>query len=102
AVPCDPPAFPTRRSSDLTVGAVGARRIYSNTGFEVLAAHVEDATGEDFPDRMEQTVVAGLDLVDDDLVGSAAAGYRGSVRDLLAVGRALLAPTLTPEQLSHA
>src|SRR5699024_10318566 len=84
---------------DGTVGAVGARRIYSNTGFEVLAAHVEDATGEDFADWMEQTVVAGLDLVDVELVGSPAAGYRGSIRDLLAVGRELLAPTLIPEPL---
>ena len=46
------------------VGAVGARRIYSNTGFEVLAAHVEESTGYDFPEWMEQTVVQGLDLVD--------------------------------------
>src|SRR5699024_3687640 len=47
----------------------------------------------------EQTVVAGLDLVDVELVGSPAAGYRGSIRDLLAVGRELLAPTLIPEPL---
>ena len=84
---------------DGTIGAVGARRIYSNTGFEVLAAHVEDATGEEFADWLEQTVVAGLDLVDVELSGSPAAGYRGSVRDLLALGRELLAPTLIPEPL---
>jgi len=84
---------------DETVGAVGARRIYSNTGFEVLAAHVEEATGFDFPDWLEQTVVAGLDLADLEATGSPAAGYRGSIRDLLAVGRELLAPTLLPEEL---
>ena len=81
------------------VSAVGARRIYSNTGFEVLAAHVEQATGRDLDDWLEQTVVAGLDLVDVELTGSPAAGYRGSVRDLLAVGRELLAPTLLSEEL---
>lgn len=84
---------------DETVGAVGARRIYSNTGFEVLAAHLEEATGYDYADWMEQTVVAGLDLTDLEVTGSPAAGYRGSIRDLLAVGRELLAPTLIPEDL---
>ena len=84
---------------DETVGSVGSRRIYSNTGFEVLAAHLEDATGYDYADWMEQTVVAGLDLVDLEVSGSPAAGYRGSIRDLLAVGRELLAPTLIPEDL---
>ena len=84
---------------DEIVGAVGARRIYSNTGFEVLAAHLEDATGYDYADWMEQTVISGLDLVDLEVSGSPAAGYRGSLRDLLAVGRELLAPTLIPEEL---
>ncbi|MGP9538428.1 serine hydrolase domain-containing protein [Brachybacterium sp. AOP43-C2-M15] len=84
---------------DETVGAVGARRIYSNTGFELLAAHVEEATGYDFEDWMEQTVVQGLELTDLEVTGSPAAGYRGSIRDLLAVGRELLAPTLLSEEL---
>ena len=84
---------------DEIVGAVGARRIYSNTGFEVLAAHLEDATGYDYADWMEQTVISGLDLVDLEVSGSPSAGYRGSLRDLLAVGRELLAPTLIPEEL---
>lgn len=82
-----------------TVGAVGARRIYSNTGFEVLAAHVEEATGHDFPDWMEQTVVQGLDLVDLEVDGSPAAGYRGTVDDLLVIGRELLSPTLLSAEL---
>ena len=77
----------------------GARRIYSNTGFEVLAAHVEQATGYDYPEWIEQTVVQGLELTDLDVEGSPAAGYRGSIRDLLAVGRELLEPTLIPEAL---
>ncbi len=84
---------------DQVAGAVGARRIYSNTGFEVLAAHVEQATGYDFDEWMELTVVAGLDLVDVELSGSPAAGYRASLRDVLAVGRELLAPTLLSADL---
>ena len=82
-----------------TVGAVGARRIYSNTGFEVLAAHVEEATGYGFPEWMEQAVVQGLDLVDLEVDGSPAAGYRGTLRDLLVVGRELLSPTLLSAEL---
>ncbi|WP_232820154.1 serine hydrolase [Brachybacterium sp. YJGR34] len=84
---------------EAAVGAVGAKRIYSNTGFEVLAAHVEEATGYGFDEWMEQTVVAGLDLVDLEPTGSPAAGYRGSLRDLLAVGRELLEPSLISEEL---
>jgi len=84
---------------DEVVGAVGARRIYSNTGFEVLAVHVEHSTGYDMADWLEQTVIQGLDLVDVEVTGSPAAGYRGSIRDLLAVGRELLAPTLLSEDL---
>lgn len=82
-----------------TVAAPGTRRIYSNTGFEVLAAHLEDATGYPIDEWLEQTVVAGLDLTDLELTGSPAAGYRGSIRDLLAIGRELLAPTLIGEEL---
>lgn len=81
------------------VAAPGARRIYSNTGFEVLAAHLEEATGYDYAEWMEQTVVAGLGMVDLDVTGSPAAGYRGSIRDLLAVGRELLEPTLISRDL---
>ena len=81
------------------VGAPGARRIYSNTGFEVLAAHVEVATGYDFAEWMEERVIQELDLADVEVGGSPAAGFRGSIRDLLAVGRELLAPTLIPPEL---
>lgn len=77
----------------------GERRIYSNTGFEVLAAHVEEATGYDYPQWVEQTVVQELDLQDLDVSGSPAAGYRGSIRDLLVVGRELLDPTVISTEL---
>ncbi|MFC7375316.1 serine hydrolase domain-containing protein [Brachybacterium sp. GCM10030268] len=82
-----------------TVAAPGTRRIYSNTGFEVLAAHVEQSTGYEYEDWMEQTVVQGLSLRDVEVTGSPAAGYRGSIRDLLAVGRELLEPTLISREL---
>lgn len=77
----------------------GARRIYSNTGFEVLGRHLEQATGSAMSEWMEDQVVGPLGLRDVQVTGSPAAGYRGSVADLLAVGRELLAPTLIPTAL---
>ncbi len=78
----------------------GARRIYSNTGFEVLGAHLTEAIGIDFPEWVEQEVVQPLGLIDLDVSGSPAAGYRGSIRDLLAIGRELLEPTLISADLA--
>lgn len=77
----------------------GVRRIYSNTGFEILGEHVADAVGTDLSDWMEEVVVAPLGLDDIEVDGSPAAGYRASIRDLLAVGRELLAPTLISPDL---
>lgn len=84
---------------DEVLAEPGARRNYSNTGFEVLAEHVAEATGYDYDEWVEATVVQGLGLRDLDVTGSPAAGYRGSIRDLLAVGRELLAPTLVSDDL---
>lgn len=85
---------------DEPIAEPGARRIYSNTGFEVLAARVEEATGYDFPDWVEETVVGPLGLTSLDVDGSPAAGYSGSIEDLLVVGRELLRPTLIDPELA--
>lgn len=77
----------------------GARRIYSNTGFEVLARAVEEATGHGFADWVEQVVAGPLGLTGLECEGSPAAGFRGTVEDLLAVGRELLRPTLIDPEL---
>ncbi|PWH07607.1 penicillin-binding protein [Brachybacterium endophyticum] len=85
--------------ADTVLAAPGTRRIYSNTGFEVLGRVLEDATGSDLPDWLEGSVVQGLGLVDLEVDGSPAAGFRGSIEDLLALGRELLHPTLIGEEL---
>jgi CubicO group peptidase (beta-lactamase class C family) len=78
------------------------RRIYSNAGFEVLAASIEDAAEMPFPDYLGAAVVEPLAL-SRQLRGSPAHGYRGSVNDLVALGRELLSPTLlAPETLAEA
>ena len=76
----------------------GARRIYSNANFDALAEAVELATGYEMSEWVELTVVDPLGLTDLEVSGSPAKDYRGSVRDLLAVGRAWLAPGFLREE----
>lgn len=77
----------------------GARRMYSNAGFEVLGEQIELATGYGVGEWLETAVCTPLGLADLEVSGSPAAGFRGSVRDLLAIGRELLRPTLVSPQL---
>ena len=80
----------------------GVRRIYSNTGFEVLAGHMEASAEMPFVDYLTRAVFEPLELRCE-LRGSAAAGLYGTLLDLLDVGRELLAPTLVaPETLAEA
>lgn len=79
--------------------APGERRIYSNAGFDQLAAHVADAVGMDFPEWLEQEVVGPLGLVRADVSGRPSAGYHASLADLLAFAREVLRPTLVSAEL---
>ena len=69
------------------------RRIYSNAGIELAAAHVAERSAMPFADYLHASVVEPLQLAGA-LHGAAAWGYRGPLDDLLALGRELLAPTL--------
>jgi CubicO group peptidase (beta-lactamase class C family) len=73
------------------------RRIYSNAGYEVLADVVAHAAGLPFATYLGEAVVGPLALTDTSLEGSPAAGAVGPVRDLLRLGRELLAPTVVAE-----
>jgi len=80
----------------------GRRRIYSNVGIERAAALVSEHAGMPFSEYARHAVVAPLGL-SRPLAGSPAWGHRGTLDDLLALGRELLAPTLVaPETLSEA
>jgi CubicO group peptidase (beta-lactamase class C family) len=81
---------------DATVAPPGRRRVYSNAGFEAVAAHLERRTGTPFPDRLRADVLAPLGMERTDLVGSPAYGASGPVGDLALLGRELLSPTLAP------
>jgi CubicO group peptidase (beta-lactamase class C family) len=80
----------------------GTRRIYSNTGFEVLAEVLEAAADMPFGDYLRRGVLGPLE-VGAALRGSPAAGLVGSLDDLLRVTEECLAPTIVaPETLDEA
>ncbi|GAB6859427.1 serine hydrolase domain-containing protein [Microbacterium xylanilyticum] len=78
---------------------VGERRIYSNAGFDALAAHIADAAGMDFVDWMLREVTLPLGLDRTDVTGRPSAGALASIEDLLIFGREVLRPTLIPAAL---
>ena len=80
----------------------GKRRIYSNTGFDQLAAHVEAAAEMPFAEYLREAVFNPLGMAAE-LRGSAAAGAVGTLDDALRLARQLLEPTLVaPETLAEA
>jgi CubicO group peptidase (beta-lactamase class C family) len=79
------------------------RRIYSNTGFEVLGETLAEATGMSVADYLREGVFAPLGMDGAELRDSPAHGAYAGVDDLLRFGRELLAPTLIdPATLSEA
>jgi CubicO group peptidase (beta-lactamase class C family) len=84
------------------IGRAGARRIYSNTGFDLLAEVVAERAEMPFDEYLRQAVLEPL-AMRAELRGSAAAGLFGSLDDLLRLARELLAPTVVaPETLAEA
>jgi CubicO group peptidase (beta-lactamase class C family) len=69
------------------------RRIYSNAGFEVLAGVIAERAETPFADYLHEAVFQPLRL-SASLAGSPASGVSGTLDDLLALGRELLAPSL--------
>lgn len=88
---------------DKVRAAPGERRIYSSAGFEVLADHIARATGIAFPDYLDEAVCQPLGMTSTTLDGSAGHGASGSLADLVAFARELVAPRiLAPETLAEA
>jgi CubicO group peptidase (beta-lactamase class C family) len=77
--------------------APGRRRIYSNVGIELAASLVAARARMPFADYLAAAVAEPLRLTGA-LAGSPAWGYSGTLDDLLAVGRELLAPTLVARE----
>lgn len=72
----------------------GRRRIYSNTGYEVLAAHLEATAGIPIRTYVEEAVLEPVGMASTSLNGSAAAGATSTLDDVLRLGGELLAPTV--------
>jgi CubicO group peptidase (beta-lactamase class C family) len=72
----------------------GRRRIYSNAGFEVLAATLEESTGMRAADYLDAAVVEPLGLSRTRLEGSAAHGAVSTAADVSRLASELLAPRL--------
>jgi CubicO group peptidase (beta-lactamase class C family) len=80
----------------------GQRRIYSNTGFEVLAETIEVAAEMPFAEYFSAAVLEPLGMKAE-LRGSPAAGVYGTLDDLLRLGGELQRPRLVaPETLREA
>jgi CubicO group peptidase (beta-lactamase class C family) len=83
-------------------GSPGKRRVYSNVGFETLAAHIAERAEMPFGAYLAAGVLEPLQLRAE-LRGSAASELHGSLDDLLAFARELQRPTLVaPETLAEA
>ncbi len=79
---------------DRVMAAPGTRRIYSNTGFEVLADHVAKATDIPFGEYLRQAVLEPLGMASTALDGSAAKDGVSTVDDLARFAAELQAPRL--------
>jgi CubicO group peptidase (beta-lactamase class C family) len=72
----------------------GQRRVYSNSGFEIVAALVAERAEMSFDEYLRAAVLDPLGMDRTELRGSAASELFGPLDDLLAFGRELLAPRL--------
>jgi CubicO group peptidase (beta-lactamase class C family) len=75
----------------------GRRRIYSNEGFRVLAAHLADRAEMSFAEYVRAAVCEPLVLALDP-AGDPGSGMHASLADLLAIARELLEPTLVAQE----
>lgn len=76
------------------LAAPGTRRIYSNAGYELAAAHLERSSGMAFSSYLEAGVLDPLGVRGVVLSGSPAHGALASAEDLLALAGELLTPRL--------
>jgi CubicO group peptidase (beta-lactamase class C family) len=93
-------------SSDQVLATPGARRVYSNTGFNVLAQTVQQESGIEFGSYLAEAVCEPLGMGATRLDGGAAAagfGASSTVADLTAFAGDLLRPaTVSPQMHADA
>jgi len=73
-------------------------RIYSNTGFELASAAIEQATEIAFVDYLAEAVFLPLGMTASELKGSAAKGVHSSLADMCSFIQEVCSPTLISKQ----
>lgn len=81
--------------------SVAKRRVYSNTGFEILGDALEEATGTTIGRWIEESVFEPLGMSSAEVAGSPAWAGTASVEDLVLLGREMLEPTLISHGLAE-
>nr|NLD41270.1 beta-lactamase family protein [Actinomycetales bacterium] len=90
-------------TKDTPLQPVGRRRVYSNTGINVAAAHIEKAVGMPFAEWMREVVCRPLGMDTAELYGEPSHEMRGSAIDLAEFARAVLnGHLLSPETFVEA
>ena len=79
---------------DVPLIAPGTRRIYSNTGIELAAATVEQATGIPFAEYLDEGVLQPIGMDSTSLRGSPAHAVWSTLDDMIAFVGEIIHPTL--------
>lgn len=88
--------------TDAVLAPPGRRRIYSNTGYDLLAGHVEATTELRFADYLAEAVLAPLGMTSSELRGSAAKDLWSDVTDLVRFAEELAHPRLVHDDTARA
>ncbi len=83
------------------VSAPGTSRLYSNYGFEVVAAELAERAGGTFADELRGRVLGPLGMSRTLVDGSPAKDAVGPLDDLIALARELLGPTVLGPEIVH-
>jgi len=85
------------------ISAPERTRIYSNVGYDLLGALLEERSGQPIETVLEQDVLGPLGMSGTRLIGRPSAGLYGPLDDLARFGRELLRPSLmSPAALAAA
>lgn len=77
----------------------GSRRIYSNAGINLAAAHLSARSGKEFKDEMRDRVLEPLGMHHTALPGAPSKGGEGTIGDIALLARELLKPAVFPESV---
>jgi CubicO group peptidase (beta-lactamase class C family) len=83
---------------DSVIAPPGARRIYSNPGFDTLGEFLAERTGRPFVVALVDRVLAPLGMVETELLERPSQGLHGTLGDAVALAGELLRPTLLAEE----